>query len=88
MFTRKKVATTARLNVINKGTRPFEKVFYNSLNITNFPQADLQLSGGGIAGGTIGTGGNYLGGNCVGVNCLGGKEAIRERVIDLEPKED
>ena len=44
--------------------------------------------GGGIAWGTIGTGGNYLGGNCVGVNCLGGKEAIRERVIDLEPKED
>ena len=52
-----------RLNVINKEIKPFEKEFYNSLNLTNIPQGDLQLNSGGIVRGAIGTGGYCLGGN-------------------------
>ena len=40
-----------RLNVINKETKHFEKEFYNSLNLTNLPQGDLQLNGGELSKG-------------------------------------
>ena len=70
-----------RLNVINKEIKPFEKEFYNLLNLTNLPQGDLQLNGGDCPGGNF-TGVNCLGGNYtggivwgaigMGVNCSGG----------------
>ena len=86
MFIRKKVATTARLNVINKEIALFEKEFHNSLNLTNLPQRDLQLSGGGIVRGklvqgainwevivwaVIVRGAVRIGDNCPGSDCLG-----------------
>ena len=67
-----------RLNVINKEIKPFEKEFYNSLNLTNLPQGDLQLIGGGdcpggkLAQGAIVRGAIGIGGNCPGGDCLGG----------------
>ena len=86
MFIRKKLATTARLNVINKEIDLFEKEFHNSLNLTNFPQRDLQLNGVGIVRGKLVQGAiNWevifwavivrravrIGGNCPGSDCLG-----------------
>ena len=86
MFIRKKVATTARLNVINKEIDLFEKEFHNSLNLTNLLQRDLQLSGGGIVReklvqGAINwevivwpvivRGAVRIGDNCPGSDCLG-----------------
>ena len=66
-----------RLNVINKEIKPFEKEFYNSLNLTNLSQEDLQLNAG-----AEGRGGYCTGENCpgviiwgavdIGVNCPGG----------------
>ena len=55
-----------RLNVINKEIKPFEKEFYNSLNLTNLPQRYLQLNGGDCPGSNLHkwqlSGGNCLGG--------------------------
>ena len=54
---------------MNKEIKPFKKEFYNLLNLTNLPQRDLQLNGGG---GGIVRGGNWHRGQLSGGNCLRG----------------
>ena len=83
-----------RLNVINKEIKPFEKEFYNSLNLTNLPQGDLQLNCGALAQRTIVQGviawrvifreAIGIGGNCPGSECVGGAWHGGNRIV-LEP---